>query len=209
MKSLGLEVLEQIKEVSIDLWIGYKTLILELMPNAQIVADRFHVMKQINEELDAMRKKYKREAEKIKNKREREEKLEGLKNSKYLLLKKKENLNDREKEKLEEIKKVAPELIKIYEEKEAWRDIFESEITGDEALDKIAEWMKSAQKYLPESCKTIRRWLDEILAYFDNRTSQGIVEGINQKIKLIKRRAYGMININNFRQRILLNWIMS
>ncbi len=167
------------------------------------------ITKLINEELDAMRKKYKREAEKIKNKREREEKLEGLKNSKYLLLKKKENLNDREKEKLEEIKKVAPELIKIYEEKEAWRDIFESEITGDEALDKIAEWMKSAQKYLPESCKTIRRWLDEILAYFDNRTSQGIVEGINQKIKLIKRRAYGMININNFRQRILLNWVMS
>lgn len=209
LKSLGLEVLEQIEEVSIDLWIGYKTLILELMPNAQIVADRFHVMKQINEELDAMRKKYKREAEKIKNKREREEKLEGLKNSKYPLLKKKENLNEREKEKLKEIKKVAPELIKIYEEKEAWRDIFESEITGDEALDKIAEWMKSAQKYLPESCKTIRGWLDEILAYFDNRTSQGIVEGINQKIKLIKRRAYGMININNFRQRILLNWVMS
>ena len=41
LKSLGLEVLEQIEEVSIDLWIGYKTLILELMPNAQIVADRF------------------------------------------------------------------------------------------------------------------------------------------------------------------------
>lgn len=209
LKSLGLEVLEQIEEVSIDLWIGYKTLILELMPNAQIVADRFHVMKQINEELDGMRKKYKREAEKIKNKREREEKLEGLKNSKYPLLKKKENLNDIEKEKLEEIKKVAPELIKIYEEKEAWREIFESEITGDEALDKIAEWIKSAQKYLPKSCQTIRRWFDEILAYFDNRTSQGIVEGINQKIKLIKRRAYGMININNFRQRILLNWAIS
>ncbi len=47
--SLGCEVLNQIEEVSIDLWIGYKTLALELMPNANIVADRFHVMKQINE----------------------------------------------------------------------------------------------------------------------------------------------------------------
>lgn len=204
--SLGCEVLNQIEEVSIDLWIGYKTLAEELMPNAQIVADRFHVMKQINEELDQMRKKEKRTAEKIKNKAEREEKMEGLTNSKYPLLKKKEKLNEVEKEKLEEVKKVAPKLIEIYEQKEAWRDIFESEITAEEALDKIAEWMKSAQKYFPESCQTIRRWLNEILAYFDKRTSQGIVEGINQKIKLIKRRAYGMTNFDNFQRRILLNW---
>lgn len=207
--SLGYEVLNQIEEVSIDLWIGYKTLAEELMPNANVVADRFHVMKQINEELDMMRKKQKRTAEKIKKKAEREEKIEGLKNSKYPLLKKKEKLNEMEKEKLEEVKKVAPDLIEMYEEKEAWRDIFESEITADEGLDKIAEWMKSAQKYFPESCQTIRRWLGEILAYFDNRTSQGIVEGINQKIKLIKRRAYGMTNFDNFRQRILLNWLVN
>lgn len=204
--SLGCETLNQIEEVSIDLWIGYKTLAEELMPNANIVADRFHVMKQINEELDQARKKEKRTAEKIKNKTEREEKQEGLKNSKYPLLKKKENLNEIEKKKLEEVKKVAPELIKMYEEKEAWRDIFESDITEEKALDNIAEWMKSAQKYFPESCRTIRRWLHEILAYFDNRTSQGIVEGINQKIKLIKRRAYGMTNFENFQRRILLNW---
>ena len=207
--SLGSEVLNQIEEVSIDLWIGYKTLALELMPNANVVADRFHVMKQINEELDLMRKKQKRAASEIKNEVEREEKIEGLKNSKYPLLKKKENLNELEKEKLEEVKKVAPELIIMYAEKEAWRDIFESEITAEEALDKIAEWMKSAQKYFPKSCQTIRRWLDEILGYFDNRTSQGIVEGINQKIKLIKRRAYGMTNFDNFQRRILLNWAVS
>jgi transposase len=207
--SLGCEVLNQIEEVSIDLWIGYKTLAEELMPNANIVADRFHVMKQINEELDRMRKKEKRTVEKIKNKAEREEKREGLKNSKYPLLKKKEKLNEIEKKKLEEVKKVAPELIKMYEEKEAWRDIFENDITEEKALDKIAEWMKSAQKNFPKSCQTIRRWLGEILAYFDNRTSQGIVEGINQKIKLIKRRAYGMTNFDNFRQRILLNWLVN
>nr|WP_322642366.1 MULTISPECIES: transposase [unclassified Nostoc]MDZ7989628.1 transposase [Nostoc sp. DedVER02]MDZ8113704.1 transposase [Nostoc sp. DedVER01b] len=38
------------------------------------------------------------------------------------------------------------------------------------------------------------RWIDEILAYFDRRTTQGVVEGINQNIKLIKRRAYGLTN---------------
>ena len=50
--SWGTEVLEQIEEVSIDMWMGYKSLVLELMPNAQAVADRFHVMVQVNQELD-------------------------------------------------------------------------------------------------------------------------------------------------------------
>ncbi|MFB8791028.1 MAG: transposase [Potamolinea sp.] len=50
------EVIEKIEEVSIDLWNGYKNIVIELMPNAQIVADRFHVMAQINKELDAQKK---------------------------------------------------------------------------------------------------------------------------------------------------------
>ncbi|WP_414590351.1 ISL3 family transposase [Anabaena sp. CCY 9614] len=51
LSSLGSKVLNQIEEVSIDLWVPYKSLIQEMMPNAQVVADRFHVMKQINQEL--------------------------------------------------------------------------------------------------------------------------------------------------------------
>jgi transposase len=90
----GLQVLEQIEEVSIDLWQGYKSLVTEMMPNAQVVADRF----------------------------------------------------------------------------------------------------------------TIVRWLDEIIAYFDNRTTSGVVEGINNKLKLIKRSAYGFRNFDNFRLRCLLTW---
>ena len=192
--------------MSIDLWKPYKTVVEELIPNAQIVADRFHVMNQINEELDARRKKEKRKIEKSKNKKEREQKLEGIKNSKYPLLKKKEKLNKTEKEKLEEVEKVSPDLMEMYEQKEKLRDIFESKITGDEALWKMVEWTESSYKYFPKSCQTIKRWIDEILAYFDNRTTQGAVEGINQKIKLIKRRAYGLNNFDNFRRRVLLNW---
>jgi transposase len=199
-------VLSQIEEVSIDLWKPYKSVVEELIPNAQIVADRFHVMKQINEELDKKRKEEKREADKIKNQKERKEKVEGIKNSKYPLLKKKERLKEIEKEKLEEVGRVAPELIAMYQEKEKLRDIFESKITGDEAFWKILEWSESSYQYFPKSCQTIKRWIDEIVAYFDNRTTQGAVEGINQKIKLIKRRAYGLANFENFRRRVLLNW---
>lgn len=206
LQGLGSEILNQIEEVSIDLWKPYKTVVAELIPNAQIVADRFHVMTQINKELDARRKLEKRQAEKLKNKPEREAKLQGIKNSKYPLLKKKEKLNETEKKKLKEVEKVSPNFMKMYQEKEKLRDIFESQITGDEAFWKIGEWTQSSYKYFPKSCQTIKRWIDEILAYFDNRTTQGAVEGINQKIKLIKRRAYGLTNFDNFRRRVLLNW---
>jgi len=58
----GSQILEQIVEVSMDLWSPYKSLVEELMPNANITADRFHVMKQVNDELDAMRKSEKKAA---------------------------------------------------------------------------------------------------------------------------------------------------
>ncbi|CCI33747.1 transposase (fragment) [Microcystis sp. T1-4] len=56
----GKEVLEQIEEVSIDLWLSYKNLVKELMPSAEVVADRFHVIKQINQELDEQRRDVRR-----------------------------------------------------------------------------------------------------------------------------------------------------
>jgi len=68
LQNMGSEVLEGIKEVSIDLWKPYKVLVEELMPNANVIADRFHVMKQVNNELDAQRKAEKKAALENKNK---------------------------------------------------------------------------------------------------------------------------------------------
>jgi transposase len=159
LSSLGLEVLNQIEEVSIDLWKPYKSLIQEMIPNAQIVADRFHVMKQINQELDERRRQEKRAVVKIKNRKKREAKLAGLTHTKYPLLKKKENLNDEEKVKIHLLQKVAPELGEMYKNKEAIRDIFESHITSDEALYKFLEWTETAYKFFPKSCRTISKLL--------------------------------------------------
>jgi len=100
-------VLEQIEEVSIDLWLPYKNLVKELMPSVEVVADRFHVMKQINQELDEQRRAEKRAVEAQKNKKqkaEKEAKLEVLKRSKYSLLKNEEDLTETQKIKLEAIK---------------------------------------------------------------------------------------------------------
>ncbi|WP_146029127.1 transposase, partial [Cylindrospermopsis raciborskii] len=73
----GLESLEQIQEVSIDMWSPYKSLVEELMPNANITADRFHVMKQVNDELDNMRKTEKKAATSLPNESEKKRILAG------------------------------------------------------------------------------------------------------------------------------------
>ena len=208
LQSWGQEVLSQIKEVSIDLWKSYKKVAEKLMPQAIIVADRFHVMKQVNQELDAQRKKSRNEAEQLENESEKEEILTGLKKSKYALLKNEKDLTEKQQDKLEEVKKIDNTLATIHQFKEEFRDIFETSNNWVEGLLSLADWLKNAQEYFPESSRTIRRWLGEIIAYFDNRTTQGVVEGINNKLKLIKRRGYGFRNFDNFSLRCFLTWLV-
>ena len=209
----GTEVLNNIEEVSIDLWAGYKSLVLEVIPNAQIVADRFHVMTQINKELDDCRKKERRVVtKKIKEARSEEEKsaseevLAGITSSKYALLKNEENLGKKQRKKLRELKSVSPHLKSMHELKEQFKKILDKKQDWFEGLLELGKWLSKAKEYFPNSYGTILRWLDEIIAYFDNRTTSGVVEGINNKLKLIKRSGYGFRNFNNFKNRCLLNW---
>ncbi|MBD2165974.1 ISL3 family transposase [Calothrix membranacea FACHB-236] len=212
----GNEVLEQIEEVSIDLWQGYKNLVTELMPNAQVVADRFHVMTQINQELDKQRKTEKRnleelikKAESADDKAEYEKIMSGLKNSKYPLLKNEDNLTEEQANKLIQVKNVSPILKVMHELKEKIRKIFNRTDDWYTGVFKLGMWLSKAKKYFPSSNNTIIRWLDEIIAYFDNGTTSGAVEGVNNKLKLIKRSGYGFRNFENFRIRCLLSWHFS
>lgn len=210
----GYEVLDQIEEVSIDLWQGYKNIVTKLMPNAQVVADRFHVMTQINKELDTQRKKERRNVEElIKKAKSAEDKAEykiilsGLKNSKYSLLQNEDNLNESQTSKLLQVKEVSPILKAMHHFKEKVRKIFNHTDDWYAGVFKLGMWLSRAKKYFPHSNNTIIRWFDEIIAYFDHGTTSGAVEGVNNKLKLIKRSGYGFRNFDNFRVRCLLNWI--
>ncbi len=206
LKRWGEEVLSGIQEVSIDLCQTYKSLVEELMPQAKIVGDRFHVMKQVNDELDTERRKIKKEAEQLKNKDEKEKILSGLSKSKYILLKNQEDLKELEQEKLKEVQKVAPVLSEMHRLKEKLRNIFETQKNWSEGLLNLADWLKDISEYFPKSFGTIKRWIGEIISYFDEGTTQGVVEGLNNKLKLIKRRAFGFRNFDNFQIRSLLTW---
>jgi transposase len=182
------------------------------MPNPQIVADRFHVMVQLNKELYTQRKREKSQvidstktSKSSKKVEDYQEILKGLNDSKYSLLKNQEDLNEKQNIKLMEVKKVCLHLAKMHKLKENFRQIFNNPKTNWlRGLLRIGSWQKRAKQYFPDSVKTITNWIDEIIAYFDNRTTSGIVEGINNKLKLIKRSAYGFRNFDNYKNRCLL-----
>jgi transposase len=206
LKSWGDEVLSQIKEVSIDLSGNYRGLVKRVLPNADIVADRFHVMKLVNAELNRARNAEKKVINEIKNDVQKEELQAVLKDSKYAVLKPEEHLTEKQKMKLEEVKQTFPKLAEMHRQKEAFRSIFEEAKDWTDGVFKLLDWLKDAQHTFRDSAATISRWFEEISNYFESRTTSGAVEGINNRLKLIKRSGYGFRNFANFRLRCLICW---
>ena len=147
LQTWGEEVLSQVQEVSIDLWKPYKNVVEKFMPQAIVVADRFHVMKQITQELDNQRKKLKRQAVDHNKPVEKEPLLAGLTKSKYALLKNEEDLTAEQKTKLEQVKKVAPNLGAMHQFKEQFREIFEASSNWVEGLLSLGDWLRDAGTY--------------------------------------------------------------
>ncbi len=111
-----------------------------------------------------------------------------------------------QKIKLEAIKENFPNLKKMHELKEEFRKIYETSENPTEGLLSISEWLAKSSSVFTKSCQTIRNWFGEIISYFERRTTNGVVEGINNKLKLIKRRGYGLRNFRNFWVRSMLSW---
>lgn len=190
------ELRQQIEEVSMDLWKDYRDVAEVMFPNAAIVADRFHVMKQLQQELDELRKK------------EQKKHPKELKHSKYALLKNEAELNEKQKVKLIEVQEVSPQLKLAHRLKESFRELMNQARSVEEGRERLAGWCKEARAsgLFTQTLETFGRWLEPILNYFRKGTSNGVVEGINNKVKVIKRLAYGFRNFGNFRLRVLAAW---
>lgn len=200
------EVLWQIVEVSIDRLGNYKGLVNKILPNADITADRFQVMKLVNQELNVVRNSVIKANEENQDEVEKAECKAALKPSKYALLKPEGKLTQEQKVKWELVKKVSPLLADMHEQKEAFRDIFETAVSGRDGKLKLLDWLTKSQKTFQKSVGTICRWFGEVVGYFENRTTSGVVEGINNKLKLIKRSGYGFRSLENFQLRCLICW---
>ncbi|MEG5019659.1 ISL3 family transposase [Microcoleus sp. B4-C3] len=182
-----IEVRKQVEEVSVDMWGGFPKVIKKVFPNAKVIIDRFHVMKVVNKDLNKLRR------------------AAGItdRQSKYLLLSNRVNLNQEQIDKLE-LTLGKSECLRIaYEMKEKFREIYETNLTVKEGQTKIKEWLNHAQVFFRESASTIENHFEGICNYFLHRTTSGVMEGINNRIKLIMRQGYGFSNFNNFRNRVL------
>ena len=182
-----LAVREKIEEVSVDMWGGFPKVIEKVFPNAVIVIDRFHVVQAVNKELNKVR---------------RQEDVTD-RGSKFLLLKNGKDLTDKETVKLKQILKRSRRLRKAYKWKEGLRAIYEQSLTVEEGKRQLLEWLREAREVYGEAITIIQNHLDGIVNYFRNRTTSGAMEGINNRIKLIKRQAYGFVNFENLRERLL------
>ena len=169
------------------MWGGFPKVIRQFFPNAQIVIDRFHVMKMVNEALNKLRKDL------------------GVtyNKSRYLLLKNGADLNEEQKEELMVVLSLSPTLNIAYEMKENLRCIYERCRKPKSGRRKMEKWLRHARILWPELCETIFRHILEICNYFISRLTNGFIEGVNNKIKLIKRQGYGFTNMKNFRDRLI------
>ena len=181
-----------------DMWQQYTDIASAFFKNATQVIDRYHFIRQILWASDNVRKR----VQKLYGDRNRK----LFKRSKRLLIKRSSKLKDYEAERINAMMYISDELRQAYYLKEAFYTVIDAQ-SREEAKNLMADWILSAQNSgIPEytSCSNILiNWQTGILNSFDVPYSNGFTEGCNNKIKVIKRNAYGYRNFERFRKRIL------
>jgi transposase len=190
----------KIQAVAMDMSPAYRSAVLENLPKASLVFDRFHIMKLLNEKLTELRRELFREAEGLLNKN-------VLKGIRWLLLKNRENLDPSKDElhRLEEALRLNRPLAIAYYLKDDLRRFWEQDDFVS-AFNFLDDWCARAQasriRILEKFAKTLLGHRSGLLAWYHHPISTGPLEGVNNKIKLMQRRAYGYRDLELFRLRI-------
>ena len=167
-------------------------------PKAAVVADRYHVIRQVFWAMERVRKN---EQNKLS---ERFRKY--FKKSRYLLMKPMEKLSEEETDKLALMFEIAPRLADAHRLKNEFLKVIRSD-SSKTGKPKLLDWLTAVEVMdLPEfdDCiKAYHNWFQEILNSMDVPWSNGFIEGCNNKTKVLKRVCFGMRNFSNFRKRIL------
>jgi transposase len=195
-------LLADVVEVTTDMWDGYVEAAREVfVEQVRITIDRFHVMKNFQDQLTAARREIQRQLSK--------EEARALKGTRWLWLTNEENLTEEERAELAVLQERFPLLGRLREQREKLRGLFEDGTlrTAAAGSKRLRTWMQEARalglKALDTFCKTLENWLDKIANYFVERASNGRVEGFNTGLRGIIRRAFGMLNFEHFRLRVL------
>lgn len=189
---------EHVEYVVMDMSNLFRSVAKTCFPQAHIVADRFHVVRQVCWAFENVRKE---EQKKFAAGRRR-----YFKRSRTLMLKHFKDLTPEERERLNPILHTSERMRQAYAALQDFYELME-EPTRERARKHIGQWMFLVEGCdLPEftPCLTaIRNWTQEILNIFDVPYTNGFTEGCNNKIKVLKRVSYGVQNFSRFRNRIL------
>ena len=198
LNTLPVQVLSNIKAVAMDMWDPYIKVINTLCPKALIIFDRFHVISSFNKVIDKVRNQEYRNASK--------EEKNLMKHSRFLLLKNAANLNKNEKPRLKEILNQNQLLAKVYILKEylkrLWQYIYQTW-----AKKFLQYWCELAYEtcciYLKNFANMLIKYQYGIINHCKFKINNAKLEGINNKIKVIKRKAYGYLDIEYFGFKIM------
>ena len=189
---------ERVKAVAMDMHEPFRQAVRMCLPQAKVVADKFHLIRHVNGALDKVRSNI--QGGNSMGKRR------DLFHSRYTLLKGVERLADWERERLRRLFYRYPELKEAWGLKEKFRAWYRetNRARAEERLRLLQEEIAdSSLSEFKQLLHMLTNWREEILNYFDYRITNGFVEGKNNRIKTIKRMAYGYRNMDTFRMRIL------
>ena len=192
-EEMGRRRCRTLQVVCMDMWAAYANLVREHAPQAQILFDRFHVVKHLNEAVDAVRRELWRQLTS-------QEKVE-VKGTRWLLLKNPWNLTNDQKERLSTLVRWNSPLVRAWYLKESFQ-LFWGYQQPKRAAGYLHKWINSAMRSKLEPFKKFARMLRShlpgILAWTKSRVSNGAVEGMNNKIKSISHRSFGFRSATNF-----------
>ncbi len=189
-------------EVTCDMWDAYANATTEVFgTTVRVTIDRFHVVKNFQEQLTHARRTIQRTLDR--------EAAKELKGTRWLWQTNPDNLRDEQRQQLRELSGRFPKLGQLLEQRDALRAIFEDQTITDAATgaERLRAWMTQVKqlgvKALDTFCQTLTNWLDQIANYFVWRSSNGRTEGYNHGLRAILWRAFGMQNFRHFRLRVL------
>lgn len=188
----------QVTAVALDMWKAYANAVTEVLPEATIVHDRFHISQHLNKAVDKVR-------------REENKYLSGngddrLKGSKYLWLTNEENLKESFAETFGNLKHADLKVARAWAIKELFRDFWTYTYAGcaKRHFDKWYSWaIRSRLEPIKKKARMIKNHLPNILTYFKYPISNAAAEGLNSKIQTVKANARGYRSFNGFRNSIL------
>jgi transposase len=179
-----------IQTVCTDLYDGFINAVKEELPEATAVADRFYMAKKYRDGADQLRKQ---EIKRLK-KEWPEPEYEQIKGAMWPFRKKPDDLTPEEAARLQRLFTHSPSLHQAYQLRDQLTAIFDQDLTKAEATEKLTQWQQRVSDRgltcFDSFLTMLENWMDEITNYFLNRDSSGFVEGLNTKIKVLKRRCY-------------------